>query len=345
VSGRSAATFGGASFGPTHYARYEDDRLRADIAVRVQPRALRGHVTACWGFAEDGLDHLVRRHVPDATAMLFIGFGPTPSMTRADHPQAFQPLPHVVMAGPRTRALLTRSVPGMRFVMIELSPVAAFTLLGGPLQEIRERWVDVAELNRKSLGRLPEQLSQAGSWSERFDLVEETLWSTLSTGPRPDPIVVNAWRRLADGGPVGVERLAEDLGCSRRHLTRRFQQTVGVPPKTTARLLRLRRALRELRADSGRALADVALSSGYADQSHLNRDFRTFVGTTPTTFLAESSSNRRRWAAGYRDTNAEGFRPASISGIDVDFRAEGVDLGPDATSRSLVLPHPIVATP
>jgi len=33
-------------------------------------------------------------------------------------------------------------------------------------------------------------------------------------------------------------------------------------------------------------LARVAVDSGYCDESHLIRDFRTFVGTPPATFLA-----------------------------------------------------------
>ena len=50
-----------------------------------------------------------------------------------------------------------------------------------------------------------------------------------------------------------------------------------------ARLIRFESALEELRA--GRALADVAFAAGYADQAHLNRDFRAFTGLPPTEYL------------------------------------------------------------
>ena len=50
-------------------------------------------------------------------------------------------------------------------------------------------------------------------------------------------------------------------------------------PKAVARVLRFERALRLLR--EGRALADVAYDCGFADQPHLNREFRALGGSTP----------------------------------------------------------------
>ena len=62
-------------------------------------------------------------------------------------------------------------------------------------------------------------------------------------------------------------------------------------PKAVARVLRFERALRLLR--DGRALADVAYDCGYADQPHLNREFRA-LARQHTAARSQTSKTRRR---------------------------------------------------
>jgi transcriptional regulator GlxA family with amidase domain len=82
------------------------------------------------------------------------------------------------------------------------------------------------------------------------------------------------------GGAVRVADLADGAGCSHRHLVSRFREQVGATPKTAARVLRYSRAARLL-ALGHLAPAQVAAVCGYADQSHLTREFTRFAGTTP----------------------------------------------------------------
>jgi transcriptional regulator GlxA family with amidase domain len=87
-------------------------------------------------------------------------------------------------------------------------------------------------------------------------------------------------RLVATGGAVRVEQLARETGWSRRHLSARFREEVGMPPKAFARLVRFQRAAGLLRA--GADLADAAYACGYADQPHMNRDFRDLFGAPPS---------------------------------------------------------------
>ncbi len=98
----------------------------------------------------------------------------------------------------------------------------------------------------------------------------------------PSREVVWAWdvlERSHGRAPIGL--LADRLGRSRRHLVARFREQIGLPPKTAARILRFNRAVDLLRAHRANGLAELAFECGYYDQSHLNRDFRAFAGTSP----------------------------------------------------------------
>ena len=74
--------------------------------------------------------------------------------------------------------------------------------------------------------------------------------------------------------------LAALAGLSVRGFERKFQQHFQVPPQQYLRKLRLRLACREL-VFTEKALAEVAVESGFADQSHFNHEFRRQMGRTP----------------------------------------------------------------
>ncbi len=79
-----------------------------------------------------------------------------------------------------------------------------------------------------------------------------------------------------------LERLSEIAGLSRFHFLRVFSRRMGLPPHAYLTQLRVGRA-KDL-IGRGNAIADVALETGFSDQSHLNRHFKRIVGVTPGTY-------------------------------------------------------------
>jgi AraC family transcriptional regulator len=88
--------------------------------------------------------------------------------------------------------------------------------------------------------------------------------------------------------PGSARALAAEAGVHPIHLARVFRRKVGEPVAAYARRLRVQRACRLL-SEPGRGLAEVALEAGFADQSHLTRDFRRVTGTTPARLRARLS--------------------------------------------------------
>ncbi|MEU3608074.1 AraC family transcriptional regulator [Streptomyces sp. NPDC035033] len=171
-------------------------------------------------------------------------------------------------------------------LQIRLEPVAAAAVLGAA-PELTGAVVSLEDVWGRDAGRVEDRLRAAASWDERFAIAADFLARRRSARARPpvDPEVAHVWRRtLGSRGRVRVEDLADEVGWSRQLLWARFRSQLGVTPKRAARLVRFDHAAHLLAA--GRAAAGVAAESGYADQSHLHREVRTFTGLTPTAVAA-----------------------------------------------------------
>jgi AraC-like DNA-binding protein len=82
--------------------------------------------------------------------------------------------------------------------------------------------------------------------------------------------------------PAALHGQAE--GLSRRSVERRVSRATGLTLGTIGQIKRAERAVDLLRL--GRSPLDVADQAGYADQSHLTRSLRRFVGRTPSQIAA-----------------------------------------------------------
>jgi AraC-like DNA-binding protein len=80
---------------------------------------------------------------------------------------------------------------------------------------------------------------------------------------------------------IGLEALAEMAGLSTHHFARAFKQTVGMPPHGYVLQRRIEHARQMLR-NTDLPMSEIALSAGFADQSHLARHFRRITGMSPS---------------------------------------------------------------
>jgi AraC-like DNA-binding protein len=83
---------------------------------------------------------------------------------------------------------------------------------------------------------------------------------------------------------ISLAELGHLTGLSAFHLHRVFSRQTGMPPHAYQTQLRINRAKQLLR--QLRSLSEVALMTGFADQSHFTRHFRRLVGVTPGRFAA-----------------------------------------------------------
>ena len=81
-------------------------------------------------------------------------------------------------------------------------------------------------------------------------------------------------------------------GLSAKRFIERFKSEVGMTPKCYSQLLRFQQTV--ALADRARRMdwTRIAMDSGYFDQAHFIRDFRSFSGMTPTAYQAARTEFR-----------------------------------------------------
>jgi AraC-like DNA-binding protein len=241
---------------------------------------LRAGVESYTGYAEHATRPMRRLEVPFAGIPLIISLGPTLLVDGVRHGS--------FVAGLDDSATITEYAGEQRGIQVNLTPLGARRLLGLPMCELVRRVVALDDvLGAPRAAALVGRLRDAPDWAARFALLDAFLLARLDAAAPVAAELEHAWARLnATAGTIEISRLATEVGWSRRHLAARFQCEVGLSPKAVARILRFARVTGALRAQGGRGLAEIAYAAGYADQAHLNRDFRAFAGTTPTDFAA-----------------------------------------------------------
>lgn len=110
---------------------------------------------------------------------------------------------------------------------------------------------------------------------------------TLIGEPTSDAPLARRLRDLLDDRLLESFTIAEaatELGAHRSHLVRVFTRNFGIAPHRYVIGRRVDRARRLLL--SGSSPAEAAVESGFHDQAHLTRHFRSTLGTTPGAFAA-----------------------------------------------------------
>jgi AraC-like DNA-binding protein len=193
-------------------------------------------------------------------------------------------LPAATLTGMATTTRLMRTAEGSGIVLARFHPGGASQFFDEPLHALAGASLPLdLLLPRSEVDRVSSRIVEADDDASRVTALEALLVARLRPTP-PDPIVTAAVHALREAhGALPIRSLARKLGISQDPLEKRFRRSVGVSPKKLASLLRLRSALDAYRP--GLPLTQLALDSGYFDQSHFNREVRAVTGEAPGRFF------------------------------------------------------------
>lgn len=244
--------------------------------------ALCRYIRYYWILQTDAADAVTERTFPEGCIQLFF-HKRSPLFSLAD--QKLQPRNFICGHGDGYTDICTTGAVEMLVVVFQ--PHAAKLFFRKPLSLFQGEHVAVEDLEDRALAELTRKIADTQSHTGCIALIEEFLLRRLAMGPDYNVDRLGALLRHINLDPyMDVGQLANAACLSTKQLTRIFAEYIGASPKEFLRIIRIQRALFLLQQNPQYNFAQVAYGCGFADQSHMIREFKLFTGYTPLEYMA-----------------------------------------------------------
>lgn len=194
----------------------------------------------------------------------------------------FRNAPTAALFGPTSTARTIRGGPGL-VTGIGLTPVGWRRLIGTDASQLANQLVDLATI--PSLAALPEPPGACTDDRQRALRLNAMIESIARPASAASARTARALELLRDPDTVSVEGFADAAGLSVRQLEHLCKSDFGFTPKLLLARQRFLRTLGRMRERLDEPWVSM-IDSSYVDQSHFNRDFRRFMGLSPSQYFA-----------------------------------------------------------
>lgn len=180
---------------------------------------------------------------------------------------------------------------GAVFLCVDIAPLY-WNALADAGARLQRRAFQDRPMSWAALRLLRELCEKRAGWQAVAEsLINELVMEYVTESRRahcPQPRwFPRALERLhADPASQSVGAIAADLDLHPVHVSRMFKQHLGVTVSQYQRQMRLQRAARGL-LESDESLADLAEDCGFADQSHMTREFSRATNWSPAKLRCE----------------------------------------------------------
>jgi AraC-like DNA-binding protein len=252
------------------------------------PEALRDTVKCFWynrrDFGELPSDFEV---IPDGYAEIIFYFG---SLSGISYNEGLQPLPSPFMMGLLDQPVVFSTKNLLEIIGIRCFPWTVFDLLGLPSGK------DGVRIFEHPIARLQSTLDALIHTGRVEEALTEVKKYFLNARSRiaVDSMLFKAGVAMREAnGNLPVSQVAASAHATVRTLERKFRQSSGHTVKDVSGLMRFEQVRNQLWLYPNSNLAGLAQELGYADQSHLSREFKRYSGSTPAAFARKAKKGKQ----------------------------------------------------
>ncbi len=214
-------------------------------------------------------------------------------MGRAEEVE-FHKQPLAVLIGPQFSRVNIKVHQRLRVVRVDFLPGGMYRMIGIPMYELFDDGFDASEFFGGKISMINEQLQNTAELHSCKMIVEKFLLDQLTKLRELLPIDSALQMLLRNNGNMLVSQTASLSCLSLKQFERKCKERIGMNPKMFTRILKFSKAYRLHESCPQLNWTQIAYESGYYDQMHMIRDFKTFAGVNPSIIEQELLSTPLR---------------------------------------------------
>jgi AraC-like DNA-binding protein len=260
---------------------------------RVPVPPLSSFVKCFWYWQGAPATHSKERLMPTGEPSVIFNLGNDPiRIYDADNLGRYAEYGRSVVSGAGTTCIVIDTSQEECVFGIQFHPGGAFPFFRVPSAEMENRSVDLQDVWPGTANELRERLLCSRTIELMFDMAERYLFMQLVKPlelHRAVAFALGHFCRRPHVGKIGL--VMRETGLSERRFIELFHEQVGLTPKAFCRVRRFQHVLKTVHGARELNWAQIALNSGYYDQSHFIHDFRELSGLTPTQYFARATAH------------------------------------------------------
>ncbi|WP_031527476.1 helix-turn-helix domain-containing protein [Dyadobacter crusticola] len=234
---------------------------------------------------------IITQHLsPSLETMLVFNFGEPMRISFGDKEFENQRLDRIAVAGPIRKMMNYELLPNSDLIVVVFRPNGFYRLFQIPADSMESEVIKNPDemLGIGGFMELWQILQPLSTLESRIDVLMEYGNIFIRKADAEAQLLFGDLQQPRTGKMQPAKAIAVDADLSTRTIQMRFQKYLGFSTKELARYLRFKQVI-EFIQQEGSAVdwLSVVDQFGYHDQSHLIRDFRHYLSTTPRKFIQE----------------------------------------------------------
>jgi AraC-like DNA-binding protein len=133
-----------------------------------------------------------------------------------------------------------------------------------------------------------EQLQSIETHDQKLAMLEAFLLMQAHRSLEANRLISFAVHQLQHSPQfLAIRDLASTIGITQKHLISQFEKVVGLRPKSFARVCKFQKVVNLIEHKDKIEWSAIACDCGYYDQAHFIKEFQSFSGLNPSTYLTQ----------------------------------------------------------